>query len=188
MKRTLITAIVVAFAAPAAAQEAQPRTVSVPESMLTETQKAEIGRRDLAAKVEQYGEWVGLGGEIGKAVDGALAAVTDRTAEFAKTDVGKLTVALVVWKVVAKDILAILICTPLLGVLWVLTWKSYRRACMGVRRLKSRAGGWWVFGGKREYEYEEPTSDSGEARAGAAALHFVLLAAATALLVAVMLG
>jgi hypothetical protein len=55
--------------------------------------------------VENVGEWVGLGKEVGVAVNEALGAVTKTASEFGETKLGKLTIVLVIWKVVGEDII-----------------------------------------------------------------------------------
>lgn len=115
-----------AFAVPMFAQQSN-ETVSVPKSMLTEQQKSDLAAKELQDKVSTYGKWVGIGHELGTAVNESLVAVTTQANNFAQTPVGKLTAGLVIWKVVGHDAmgfimgsLEIIIILPL----WV--W-SYRR-------------------------------------------------------------
>jgi hypothetical protein len=108
---------------------------------------------EIEQKVQTYGKYAGIGREIGVAVDGALSAITDNAQKFAQTDVGKLTIFLVVWKVIGGDFiqLAIGIFLFAIGVpifIWLL-----RRNCI-VRRIP-------VSGGKSdEKKYEVYTPDS----------------------------
>jgi muconolactone delta-isomerase len=82
-------------AVPATAQ-VRDSMVAVPASLLTADQKAQMEVAATQAKIQTYGKWVGLGKEVGEAVNSSLAAVTDQTARFADTKVGKVTMALVI--------------------------------------------------------------------------------------------
>lgn len=68
-------------------------------------------------KIELYGKWVGLGNEVGNAVNSSLSAITTQTANFAGTTVGKVTMALVIWKVVGDDLSGYV-----LGLLWLIVF------------------------------------------------------------------
>ena len=104
MHRSLtVLALLLLVAGPLVAQRQTPQ-VSIPESLLTPQQKAALDAAQLQDRVAQYGKWVGLGDEIGKAVNSSLSAVTTQASNFANTNVGKITVALVVWKVIGTDI------------------------------------------------------------------------------------
>lgn len=100
------------------------KTYQIPESQLTEEQKAKLHTPTSTSTVR---DWVGLGKEIGQAVDSSLSAISNQANEFAKTPVGKMTVFVVIFKVIgdtavhiAGGIFEIIIFMPL----WV--W-SYRR-------------------------------------------------------------
>lgn len=64
---------------------------------------------DMTKKMEQYGKWVGVGGEVGGVVKEALNAVVDVTDKFSKTNVGEFTLLMVAWKVMGKDLIRILL-------------------------------------------------------------------------------
>ena len=131
-----------------AQQTQHEETVTVPKSMLSPAQRQQIEIDSIKQRVEMYGKWVGIGHEIGEAVNGALHAVTTQTAEFAKTDVGRITMILVAWKVMGKDFVRMVIGLLLLGVgipVWV--W-SYWKTCIP-RRVLVKAGS-----DKKERQYE----------------------------------
>jgi hypothetical protein len=71
--------------------------------------KAEAEVKELQKKLETYGNWVGVGGEIGNAVKEGLTAVVDVADKFGKTDVGKFTLVMVAWKVMGKDVVQIVL-------------------------------------------------------------------------------
>lgn len=125
---------VVAIAQSTQTQE-QVELVSIPKSMLTKEQVAQIEMMSFEKKVQLYGKWVGLGKEVGQAVDGALSALTDQTAKFSQTRVGVFTMFLVAWKVVGREFLHFLVGGIFLFIgvpIWI--W-SYRKSCVPRRYL-----------------------------------------------------
>lgn len=82
--------------------------VTVDISKLSPEAKIEIEKQKIQDKIAQYGEWVGLGKEIGVAVDASLSSITDRASQFANTDMGKVTMAVVVYKIIGRDLFRIL--------------------------------------------------------------------------------
>ncbi len=76
--------------------------IQIPISSLTEAQKAELDKNK--STVEQLGEWVGLGKEIGTAVNEGLGALTDHANKFAGTPVGKFTMIIIAYKVMGRDL------------------------------------------------------------------------------------
>lgn len=103
-------------------------TITVPKSSLTPQQQE-------VTKQQEVKGWVGIGKEIGDAVNSSLSAVTTQSNNFAHTPVGILTAAVVIWKLLGGDLVHIfggilfaLTITPL----WI--W-SYRRMCLPRRVL-----------------------------------------------------
>lgn len=96
MRRLLFLVFALMLSLPVAAQTRDTVMVMVPASTLTPQQRQVV-------EVQTAREWVGLGKEIGEAVNSSLAAVTEQTSKFAETKVGYLTMALVVWRVVGED-------------------------------------------------------------------------------------
>jgi hypothetical protein len=106
---------------------AQQKTYSVPEDQLTQEQKERFAGKNTPEEVHK---WAGVGKEVGEAVNSSLQAITTQTDNFAKTGVGKVTIALVVWKVMGDQAVHLiggffeaLVFIPL----WI--W-SYRKTCM----------------------------------------------------------
>lgn len=81
----------------------------------------------LQKKIETYGEWVGIGGEIGTAVKEGLSAVVDVADKFGKTDVGRFTMVMIAWKVVGQDVVRIILGILFFTVLTIIIVKVYRR-------------------------------------------------------------
>lgn len=105
---------------------AQANVVSLPESMLTAQQRAYLITTTTAQRVSDISGYVGMGREIGIAVNDALLAITERANDFASTDVGKLTVALVVYKVIGTDVLQFFVGMLLLFILTTFCYFVYR--------------------------------------------------------------
>lgn len=161
MKKILILFTLIALVASCCTVSAQTPTTnpSDPVSYMTPTQKlqyeadlklAEVEAiknmeiEKLEKKVEQFGDWVGVGGEVGSAIEEGLSAVVDVADKFGKTDVGKFTLVLVAWKVMGKDVIKILLGIIFFGILvWVLN-KFYRTAIIDRRVLiKKTPQGFW---------------------------------------------
>ena len=113
-----IMTLLIAVSAPSTYAQVQNDKVTISKSDLTPQQIASIEAQaqvdkanaevaKLQKKLETYGDWVGVGGEIGSAVKEGLTAVVDVADKFGKTDVGKFTLVMVAWKVMGKDIVQI---------------------------------------------------------------------------------
>jgi len=123
--RVLCLAMVL-LATPAFADDPQEK-VTVPKSMLTQEQLSQLNQKNLR---ENVSGWAGVGKEIGEAVNSSLQAVTTQSNNFAQTGVGKLTVILVVWKVIGDEFLHVAVgLLELVIFLPVWIW-SYRRTCI----------------------------------------------------------
>jgi hypothetical protein len=146
-----------ALAVSVAAQQQQQETVTVPKSMLNQQQLADLEREQTKQKIQDYGEWVGVGKEIGVAVDSSLSAISNRANEFANTKVGTVTMWVVVWKVLGRDIVGYIFGFGLLGIgIPVILW-SYRKRVLPSQILKKE---YFDEKGKRVREYatyEPPT-------------------------------
>ena len=110
----------------AVAQQAE-ETVTIKKSELTTDQLNKIEARQLQEKVDQYGKWVGVGHEVGTAINEGLAAVTTNASAFAATPPGKLTMFLIAYKVIGHDVLGAAIGIPMLIVGTIIWIWSYRR-------------------------------------------------------------
>jgi hypothetical protein len=105
----------------------QDSVVSIRRSQLTAQQISAIEQQQVADKIQTYGKWVGFGKEVGEAVNGSLSAVTEQTSKFAQTGVGRLTVALVIWKVVGDQAVHFVAGFAILMVGLAIWIPSYRR-------------------------------------------------------------
>ncbi|MBI2639589.1 MAG: hypothetical protein HYW90_01705 [Candidatus Sungbacteria bacterium] len=134
MKRLFVTAIVFALvtgfnvtsAVADDTQQADDRIV-VKKSDLPPDLLQKIEQKQ---QVEKVGSWVGLGREVGTAVNEGLKAVTDHAANFGKTGVGMFVMVMIAWKVMGVDLLQLAIGLPLLAIgTGLFTW-SYSRNCI----------------------------------------------------------
>jgi len=98
---------------------------------------------DITIKLEEYSKWAGMGKEIGVAVNEGLKAVTTQTAEFAKTTPGKVTMAIIVWKVMGKDFVGAIVGIPFLIIvicvfIWILRRTFFTRRILVKKTGKDR--------------------------------------------------
>jgi hypothetical protein len=101
--------------------------VTIPKSILTKEQLSELNQKSLRAHVSG---WAGVGKEIGEAVNSSLQAITTQSNNFAQTSVGKLTVLLVIWKVIGDQFLHIVIGLLELAIFLPIWIWSYQRTCI----------------------------------------------------------
>ena len=106
--------------------------MSAEQHVLTEEQYQSLPQetRDklsLEQTVNKYGEYAGLGKEIGIAINESLKAVEGSAERISKTDLGKTAIAIVVWKVLYKDILGIVVGIIFLSFCIVFTFKAIRK-------------------------------------------------------------
>lgn len=137
----------------AGAQESRKdeEMVSVPKSMLTADQVARVEARNLEEKIQTYGKWVGLGKEVGGAVNESLTAITEQTAKFADTRVGKFTMFLIAWKVLGTDLIQLVV-----GILFFFIWIPLWVWSFHANALKRRVLKAMVIPkeGDKQYNYE----------------------------------
>lgn len=134
-----------------------PKMITVPVDDLTVDQLAKIeAEKQLAMmedKLETYGKWVGVGGEIGTAINDGLGAVVTSAEEFGKTEVGFFTMALIAWKVAGKDLVRIgfgFVLFVVFTIMMIYMWKQF----FTDRRMRTK-GAWYQFWVTKEYEIKE---------------------------------
>jgi hypothetical protein len=126
------------------------KTVTIPEDMLTEEQKIELQKQETLNKIKQYGNWVGLGKEIGTAVDESLGALTNRAEEFANTKVGAITLFIVLYKVCGTDFIQLIVGSSLLIFMITIWLISFYKNCIPHRVVVQKEG--WLWKSKKTYE------------------------------------
>jgi len=130
---------------------------------------------DTKQKIEQYGQWVGIGKEVGVAINDGLEAVTEKAEKFANTTPGKVTIFVIIWKVIGRELAGLFVGVPLIGLTtWIFfyAWRTLFRGRI-VRTVNAE--------GKRVEQFVEATVKSfseGE-RIGAAlalpVLYFIVI-------------
>lgn len=138
--------------------------VGNPESYMTADQLAEyygdIKMAEIEGKMEKYGNWVGVGGEVGTAIKEGLTAVVEVADKFGGTDVGKFTMVMVAWKVIGEDVVRILLGIIFAIVMTVLIFRSVRHYYPRKYLVK---GNRWKFWQQNEYELNVPETNEGTA-------------------------
>ena len=164
MKKILCLLTLFAFMVALAPVQAQTpiKQVGDPTSYMTTEQLAKYNSdmkiADLEKKLQTYGNWVGVGGEVGNAIEEGLTAVVDVADKFTGTDVGKFTLVLVAWKVIGKDIIRIV-----LGFIFIIiiTWlfiKIYKNTYIPKKILTENPG---IFRYPKKYEIITPKTWEG---------------------------
>jgi hypothetical protein len=92
--------------------------------------KAKQTEEELKAKINTYGNWVGIGKEVGVAVDEGLTAVTKHATAIADTRIGKVTMFIIAYKVIGKEIVQIICGVTLWFILTIIFIISFFKNCM----------------------------------------------------------
>jgi len=162
---------------PTQAQTPTPK-VGDPSTYLTAEQQAkyysDLKIAELEKKLQTYGNWVGVGGEVGTAIKEGLTAVVDVADQFGKTDVGKFTMYMVAWKVIGKDIVRIVLGLIFIAIFtWLLIY-SFKRTCIERRVLvENKNAGWFRYPKEKKYEIIEPRFGNGEGLGAIRVLHII---------------
>ena len=142
-------------------QAQNPEKVGDPTSYMTAEQLAKYSSdmqiASLEKKLETYGNWVGVGGEVGNAIEEGLTAVVDVADKFTGTDVGKFTMVLVAWKVIGKDVVRIVLGIVFIIVITFLFFKVYRNTFVPKRSLIEKSNpGFFKYPKVKKWEVTEP--------------------------------
>jgi hypothetical protein len=155
--------------------QTEEQKITVKTSDLTADQLAKImleqKNAELQKKIETYGKWVGVGGEVGTAIKEGLNAVVDVSDKFSKTDVGKFTMIMIAWKVIGKDILSIIIGLLFFIVMTCVLIFSFKRTCIP-HKVCIKNPGFLKY--PKEYEYIEPKLKVGDGLYAYGFLHLAL--------------
>ena len=141
----------------------EPEKITVKTSDLTVDQlakiKAQAELETLQQKLETYGSWVGVGGEIGNAVKESLNAVVDVSDKFGKTDVGKFTMVMVAWKIIGRDLLRIFFGIVFATIYTIFMFRYYKKG-FTTYRIAIKDNG-WKFWLPKEYTIVKPQDYEG---------------------------
>jgi len=171
----------------------EPEKITVKTSDLTIDQLAKIKAQaeveTMQKKLETYGKWVGVGGEIGNAVKESLTAVVDVSDKFGKTDVGKFTMVMVGWKIIGKDLLRILFGIVFATIYTIFMFRYYKKG-FTTYRIPIKDNG-WKFWLPKEYHIVKEANDRNTSYDGYEVvkwLNIVMLIAGYAITYAIMFG
>ena len=108
----------------------KPEQIVVNVDDLTTDQLAKIKTQNelksMAEKVETYGKWVGVGNEVGVAIREGLMAVVDVSERFGETKVGEFTMMLIAWKIMGRELVAVILGILILIAVTILLFKGFR--------------------------------------------------------------
>lgn len=99
-------------------------------------------------------QYLGLGREIGEATKEGLNAVVDVAEKFGSTKVGTFVMVMIAWKIVAKDVLGVVLGIPVLigGIcLWIYLGK---RLFFGYRVIEKREGKIKTYADQEPYDFK----------------------------------
>jgi len=153
-KLSMVVVLVLAVTSIAMAEASN--LVSIPESLLTQDQLAQLKAQ---RTITTIGKYAGIGNEIGTAFKEGLGAVKDVAIDLSNSRVGWFVMAMIAWKVVGNDLLQLIIGLPLwlIGTI-VFVW-SYKRTCTSFKYLKKteKVG---LLKWTHEYDIHEPETDN----------------------------
>jgi hypothetical protein len=132
-----------------------------------DTSKILISKKDLTQEqlqkyetnktVETLSQWVGLGKEIGVAMNEGLTALTTTAVNFSETELGRFTMFVIAWKVLGKDVMRIFIALPAwLLLMGIFTWsykRTYPRKILRSKTLTDKRF-LWIFPVYDNFQYE----------------------------------
>lgn len=103
-------------------------TNTIPSDVMAQVLEAQKkAGTEVPITAEQAAEWADVGKNIGIALSEAAKAMSVGVNEFAATDVGRLTVMMIVWKVIGQDVWGIIGGTLAWIALASIIGNSYRR-------------------------------------------------------------
>lgn len=176
MKKLTTAAVTVCILSALAMAQAgsNDETIVVRKSDLTKEQLAKVDAEEMQKRVDRYGKWVGIGHEVGTAVNESLVAVTANAQNFSNTTPGKVAIFLVVYKVIGRDILGVLISLVILFIglpIWIWSYRKYIPHSYLVKETVAEDGKHKI----REYGYGYSKLDE-DLATGWAIGHWVVLA------------
>lgn len=152
MKKLLILVIFLFIGVSVMAQQEEKVTIS--KSQLTSDQLKKLEEDEMIKKLENYGKWVGIGGEIGTAVRESLMGVVDVADKFGNTNVGKFTLVMVAWKIIGEDLIRIILGIIFLILFNIVFFKNYNNK-FNIQKIRT-SGTWIKFWEPYEYKLSYP--------------------------------
>lgn len=143
MKRLFVGLILMLVTMVASAQMSANTVYNAGWDKLPETEKAKIVKQiaDAAAtpavkmsNAEAVDKWVDTGERIGRMFQGAAKEIGVAVNDFVKTPVGMMTMGVIVWKYMGKDILQVLIAGAFFVTGMITIWVVFGRGRAEVRQ------------------------------------------------------
>ena len=107
--------------------------------------------------VDMAKEYVELGEMIGKALGSTAREMNVAVNDFAQTPVGKLSMVLIIWKVIGREGLHYLVGSLIMIIgLWM--WVYYFRRLCFIQSIEYGTG-WWIFRAKKIIYIDKPSDD-----------------------------
>jgi len=116
MKLLTFILLLVLTTAGAFAQQITINKSDLPPEVLSAVQ-SKLDSADIANKINRYGNWVGIGHEIGIATDESFRAISRNSQELADSNLGHFIMFLIGYRIVGADILK-----KLIGILLIMVW------------------------------------------------------------------
>ncbi len=118
------------------------RESDIPASALKDLQR-DSKIQKIEKDIEKIGEYVGVGKEIGMAIDTSLGALAYHIDKISQTNVGKFTMFMVGWKIMGQDAVGYLVGILMLFTflfIWIWSWYKnfYRRSVPKLVEIQER--------------------------------------------------
>ena len=128
-------------------------TVTLNVADLTQSQLEQIKSKKTESpdltNVETASKYIGLGKEVGIAINEGLNSTIDAANKFGNTRVGTFTMNILAWKLLGKDITRVVLSVLLLfSSIWLLIYNIRKHSTHKV----STKGAWYQFWVTKEYE------------------------------------
>jgi len=151
-------------------------------SLIKNESEKQSKEKEITQKIETYSKWAGKGKEIGIGVRESLMAIKDVTVELSESEVGKVTIWLVVWNFAGRDIIRMFIGFILLMLTSFIIIRSYVKTFS--RKVLIKGG----FFQPKEWETVSYRDSYWRYPNAAAMSHFFVLLSMWGICVAIMFG
>lgn len=144
----------------------------LPPGLLTKLE-AQASFNETKEKITQYGNWVGMGKEIGIAVNDGITAIKDQAISLSETKLGYYIMFLIAYKVIGTDLIQLAIGLPLMIALFIVFLWSYYKNCIPRQVLVEEDKGKKVY---KTFPFETTQRWNSSDMAASQIMHFVFFA------------
>ena len=125
------------------------QVVTVPKKYVS----AEGLSHQVESAPQKVSQWIGVGQEIGIATREGLNAVVDTAEKFGTTKVGTFVMVMIAWKIMAREVLGVVLGVPIL-IAGVCVWMwAMKRLWFGYRVLDKKEGRTKIFKDHDPYKF-----------------------------------